>query len=327
MSTRCSGRRRVLEANHLLSDGRHHRADGRLTRRRTSTSRRVLKFVRGWDRGAPMVVHCYAGISRSTASAFIAACALNPHRDEARDRAADPRRVADRLAEPADRQPGRQGARPRRPHAARDRRDRPGQHERRRPAVPRRPRLSRAKYRHVRFELLAADLHQVATAATRTVRRARRRCDDTSSRAVVCRSMMAAQSSGAEYAHGGLMFDRFVCSRRHRDRRTDCRPQGVQSGRRVARAAGRDGSTARCSNICRTRRFRRCQDIEQTLAARCQPQCRLHCRRKPHCCAGRDRTGDRGHRRVLDRRSRRFRQPSRVSRNASAPAGWSGSAD
>jgi predicted protein tyrosine phosphatase len=29
-----------------------------------------------------MVVHCYAGISRSTAGAFVAACALNPRRDE-----------------------------------------------------------------------------------------------------------------------------------------------------------------------------------------------------------------------------------------------------
>jgi len=25
----------------------------------------VLNFVRGWDRNAPLVVHCYAGISRS----------------------------------------------------------------------------------------------------------------------------------------------------------------------------------------------------------------------------------------------------------------------
>jgi predicted protein tyrosine phosphatase len=30
-----------------------------------------------------MVVHCFAGISRSTAGAFVAACALNPRRDEA----------------------------------------------------------------------------------------------------------------------------------------------------------------------------------------------------------------------------------------------------
>ena len=43
---------------------------------------RLITFVRGWDRAAPLVVHCYAGISRSTASAFAAACMLNPHRDE-----------------------------------------------------------------------------------------------------------------------------------------------------------------------------------------------------------------------------------------------------
>ena len=42
----------------------------------------VLAFVRSWDRSAPLVVHCYAGISRSTASAFAAACMLNPDRDE-----------------------------------------------------------------------------------------------------------------------------------------------------------------------------------------------------------------------------------------------------
>jgi predicted protein tyrosine phosphatase len=43
---------------------------------------KLLDFVRSWDRAAPMVMHCYAGISRSTAGAFVAACALNPHRDE-----------------------------------------------------------------------------------------------------------------------------------------------------------------------------------------------------------------------------------------------------
>src|SRR6476469_510065 len=43
---------------------------------------RLIDFVTAWDRKAPMVVHCYAGISRSTAGAFVAACALNPKRDE-----------------------------------------------------------------------------------------------------------------------------------------------------------------------------------------------------------------------------------------------------
>jgi predicted protein tyrosine phosphatase len=43
---------------------------------------RLIDFVSGWDRAAPMVVHCFAGISRSSAGAYVAACTLNPHRDE-----------------------------------------------------------------------------------------------------------------------------------------------------------------------------------------------------------------------------------------------------
>lgn len=43
---------------------------------------RLIGFATAWDRNAPMVVHCYAGISRSTAAAFVAACAINPNRDE-----------------------------------------------------------------------------------------------------------------------------------------------------------------------------------------------------------------------------------------------------
>ena len=42
-----------------------------------------LTFVRSWDRAAPLVIHCYAGVSRSTAGAFVSACALNPRRAEA----------------------------------------------------------------------------------------------------------------------------------------------------------------------------------------------------------------------------------------------------
>lgn len=42
----------------------------------------LIDFVRDWDQTTPMVVHCWAGVSRSTASAYIAACSLNPDRSE-----------------------------------------------------------------------------------------------------------------------------------------------------------------------------------------------------------------------------------------------------
>jgi predicted protein tyrosine phosphatase len=44
--------------------------------------RTLLDFALNWDRSRPLVVHCYAGISRSTASAYIIAAALAPSRDE-----------------------------------------------------------------------------------------------------------------------------------------------------------------------------------------------------------------------------------------------------
>jgi predicted protein tyrosine phosphatase len=43
----------------------------------------LLAFVRAWGRESPLVFHCWAGISRSTAAAYISACALAPERDEA----------------------------------------------------------------------------------------------------------------------------------------------------------------------------------------------------------------------------------------------------
>ncbi len=43
----------------------------------------LLDFVQAWPREAPLVIHCYAGISRSTAAAYATLCALLPDRDEA----------------------------------------------------------------------------------------------------------------------------------------------------------------------------------------------------------------------------------------------------
>jgi predicted protein tyrosine phosphatase len=76
--------RTVAEANHLIlgMDDIATPMDGYVLPRDEHVAR-LLAFVRNWERARPMVVHCYAGISRSTAGAFVAACALNPRRDEA----------------------------------------------------------------------------------------------------------------------------------------------------------------------------------------------------------------------------------------------------
>jgi predicted protein tyrosine phosphatase len=74
----------------------------------------LIRFVRDWERAAPLVIHCYAGISRSTAGAFVAVCTLNPDRDEAtiaRDlRRASPSATPNiRIVTIADRMLGRNG--------------------------------------------------------------------------------------------------------------------------------------------------------------------------------------------------------------------------
>jgi predicted protein tyrosine phosphatase len=43
----------------------------------------LIGYAREWNAAGPMVVHCWAGISRSTAAAFIAACTLNEPGTEA----------------------------------------------------------------------------------------------------------------------------------------------------------------------------------------------------------------------------------------------------
>ena len=73
----------VAEANHLIlgMDDIAVPMDGYIIPAEEHVTR-LIEFVRGWDRARPLVVHCFAGISRSTAGAYVAACALNPRRDE-----------------------------------------------------------------------------------------------------------------------------------------------------------------------------------------------------------------------------------------------------
>ena len=63
--------------------------------------KRLIAFVRDWDKKSPMLIHCWAGISRSTATAFAALCILRPDEDEmnlaAELRAASPSATPNRL--------------------------------------------------------------------------------------------------------------------------------------------------------------------------------------------------------------------------------------
>ena len=52
-------------ADGLVLPGEHHVAE-------------LVRFTLDWHRAAPLLIHCWAGISRSTASMFMALCKLNP---------------------------------------------------------------------------------------------------------------------------------------------------------------------------------------------------------------------------------------------------------
>ena len=42
----------------------------------------LIGFLSGWERQTPMLIHCWAGISRSTAAAFTAMCHYHPGTEE-----------------------------------------------------------------------------------------------------------------------------------------------------------------------------------------------------------------------------------------------------
>ena len=73
----------ITQANHLIlgMDDIAEPLDGYVAPAEEHVAE-LIRFVRSWDRAKPLVVHCYAGISRSTAGAYVAACALNPGRCE-----------------------------------------------------------------------------------------------------------------------------------------------------------------------------------------------------------------------------------------------------
>ncbi|MEO1067028.1 MAG: tyrosine phosphatase family protein [Pseudomonadota bacterium] len=74
----------------------------------------LIDFVRDWDREHAMVIHCWMGVSRSTAGVYIAQCTLMPDDDEddlAQElRAASPEATPNiRLVQFADQLLGRDG--------------------------------------------------------------------------------------------------------------------------------------------------------------------------------------------------------------------------
>jgi predicted protein tyrosine phosphatase len=73
----------ILEENHLVlgMDDISMPMDGYIIPCEDHVDK-LISFVRAWDRTKPLVMHCFAGISRSTAAAYVAACALNADRSE-----------------------------------------------------------------------------------------------------------------------------------------------------------------------------------------------------------------------------------------------------
>lgn len=51
-------------------------------RPRAADAEKLISFLESWGREKPMLIHCWAGISRSTAAAFTALCLFRPQADE-----------------------------------------------------------------------------------------------------------------------------------------------------------------------------------------------------------------------------------------------------
>ena len=74
----------VIDHNRHLKLGLNDIAEARpgLTEPGEAHVDRLIRFAQGWDQRAPLVIHCWLGISRSPAAALITALTLEPDQDE-----------------------------------------------------------------------------------------------------------------------------------------------------------------------------------------------------------------------------------------------------
>lgn len=73
----------IAAANHLTLHFNDVATETRgLQAPRASDIEQMIGFARSWNRQNPMVIHCWMGVSRSTASALTVALACKPERDD-----------------------------------------------------------------------------------------------------------------------------------------------------------------------------------------------------------------------------------------------------
>lgn len=74
----------VIDHNRHLKLGLNDIAEARpgLTEPGEAHVDRLIRFAESWDQRAPLVIHCWLGISRSPAAALITALTIEPDQDE-----------------------------------------------------------------------------------------------------------------------------------------------------------------------------------------------------------------------------------------------------
>lgn len=73
----------IEPSRHLkLAVSDHAEADGGSRHPWADSIERLLEFAEAWDRQRPLFIHCFSGLNRSTAAAYVVLCGLNPRTPE-----------------------------------------------------------------------------------------------------------------------------------------------------------------------------------------------------------------------------------------------------